>query len=313
MNAQAGASPPVVFLMGATATGKTGLAVDLAQRFACDIVSVDSAMVYRGMDIGTAKPDRATLERAPHRLIDIRDPSCSYSAGEFRRDALQAIAEIHAAGRIPLLVGGTMLYFRVLQHGIARLPAADPVLREELDRMAASQGWPALHAELARVDPQAAARISPADAQRIQRALEVYRLTGETLSALQRQADRRALPFRLLKFALWLEDRVVLHQRIEQRLTSMLAQGFVEEVRELAARPGLSPDSAALRAVGYRQLLRHVQGEISLEQAALEALTATRRLAKRQYTWMRAQGDLVRLDPLDSAGTAPIYQALAAL
>lgn len=313
MSTREGGLPPVVFLMGATASGKTGLAVDLAQRFACDIVSVDSAMVYRGMDIGTAKPDPATLARAPHRLIDIRDPSCSYSAGEFRRDALLAIDEIHAAGRVPLLVGGTMLYFQVLQHGIARLPAADPDLREELNLAAASRGWPALHAELARVDPQAALRIKPADAQRIQRALEVYRLTGETLSALQSQADRRALPFRLLKFALWLDDRAVLHQRIEQRLRTMLAQGFVEEVRGLAARPGLASDSAALRAVGYRQLLRHVQGEVGLQQASLAAMTATRRLAKRQYTWMRAQDDLLRLDPLDSAGTAPIYQALAAI
>jgi len=296
--------------MGATASGKTGLAVDLAQRFSCDIISVDSAMVYRGMDIGTAKPDAATLSLAPHRLIDIRDPVDQYSAGEFRRDALSAIEEILAAGRTPLLVGGTMLYFHVLQHGIARLPGADPAVREELDQRAARLGWQALHAELANIDPVAAAKIQPTDAQRIQRALEVYLVSGETMTSLQRRADKVALPYRVSKYALWVDDRAVLHQRIRQRLESMLEQGFVDEVKALSTRPGLSRETPSMRAVGYRQLLDYVVGRCSLEQATTDAVTATRRLAKRQYTWMRSQPDLHRLQMLDPRGIVPIYREL---
>jgi tRNA dimethylallyltransferase len=293
--------------MGATASGKTGLAVDLAQKFDCDIISVDSAMVYRGMDIGTAKPDAATLALAPHRLIDIRDPEDQYSAGDFRRDALQAIEEILAAGRTPLLVGGTMLYFQVLQHGIARLPGADPAIREELDERASRLGWQTLHAELAQIDPAAAAKIQPADAQRIQRALEVHRISGETITALQRRADTVALPYRISKYALWIDDRSVLHWRIRERMEKMLEAGFEEEVRGLAARPGLSRETPSMRAVGYRQMLDFVAGRCSLDQAISDAITATRRLAKRQYTWMRSQPDLRRLDMLEPGGTAPIY------
>ena len=305
------ARPSVIFLMGATASGKTGLAVDLVRRHRCEIVSVDSAMVYRGMDIGTAKPDARTLELAPHRLINIRDPEDSYSAGEFRRDALKAIEEIHAAGKVPLLVGGTMLYYRVLEQGIAELPQADPDLRRELDERAARLGWPAMHAELAAIDPGAAARIQPADAQRIQRALEVYLLSGYCLSDLQARAKIQVLPYRVSKFALWLDDRELLHKRIAQRFAQMLEQGFVEEVRGLAARKGFRNDLSSMRAVGYRQILEHVNGGQTLEQACLGAVVATRRLAKRQYTWMRSQQDLIRLDALDPSAHSLIYEATA--
>jgi tRNA dimethylallyltransferase len=305
------ARPPVIFLMGATASGKTSLAVDLVRRHRCEIVSVDSAMVYKGMDIGTAKPDARTLELAPHRLIDIREPEDSYSAGEFRRDALKAIGEIHTAGKVPLLVGGTMLYYRVLEQGIAELPQADPELRRELDERAARIGWPAMHAELATIDPAAAVRIQPADAQRIQRALEVYLLSGHCLSDLQARAKTQVLPYQVSKFGLWLDDRDLLHKRIEQRFAQMLEQGFVEEVRGLATRKAFRNDLPSMRAVGYRQLLEHIVGRQTLEQACVGAMVATRQLAKRQYTWMRSQKDLIRLDALDKSAHSLIYEVAA--
>jgi tRNA dimethylallyltransferase len=300
----------VIFLMGATASGKTSLAVDLAQKHDCELVSVDSALVYRGMDIGTAKPDADTLARAPHRLIDIREPEQSYSAGEFRRDALQAIDEIHKAGKVPVLVGGTMLYYRVLEQGIAPLPQADPAYRQHLDERAASQGWEALHAQLAQVDPESAKRIAPADSQRIQRALEVHHLSGESLTDLHARAESRALPFTVRKFALWLEDRKLLHRLIAQRFEQMMEQGFLEEVRGLAARPGFSPDLPSMRAVGYRQLLEYLSGGKSLDDACASALAATRQLAKRQYTWMRSQQNLVCLDALDPAAREQVCRAV---
>lgn len=304
------ARPTVIFLMGATAAGKTSLAVDLAEKHDCELISVDSALVYRGMDIGTAKPDADTLARAPHRLIDIRDPEQSYSAGEFRRDALQAIDEIHEAGKVPVLVGGTMLYYRVLEQGIAPLPQADPAYRRHLDERAASQGWEALHAELAEVDPESAQRIQPADSQRIQRALEVHHLSGESLTDLHARAESRALPYTVKKFALWMEDRKLLHRLIAQRFEQMMEQGFLEEVRGLAARPGFSPDLPSMRAVGYRQLLEYLIGGKSLDDACASALAATRQLAKRQYTWMRSQQNLVCLDALDPAAREQIYRAV---
>ena len=304
------ARPTVIFLMGATAAGKTSLAVDLAEKHDCELISVDSALVYRGMDIGTAKPDADTLARAPHRLIDIRDPEQSYSAGEFRRDALQAIDEIHEAGKVPVLVGGTMLYYRVLEQGIAPLPQADPAYRRHLDERAASQGWEALHAELAEVDPESAQRIQPADSQRIQRALEVHHLSGESLTDLHARAESRALPYTVKKFALWMEDRKLLHRLIAQRFEQMMEQGFLEEVRGLAARPGFSPDLPSMRAVGYRQLLEYLIGGKSLDDACASALAATRQLAKRQYTWMRSQQNLVCLDALDLAAREQIYRAV---
>ena len=297
---------PAILLMGPTASGKTGLAVELARRLPLEIVSVDSALVYRGMDIGTAKPPSGLRAEIPHHLIDLLDPAEAYSAGRFRRDALAAMAEIHGRGRVPLLVGGTMLYFRALQQGLATLPAADPELRAEIDREAAARGWPALHAELASVDPVAAERIRPADSQRIQRALEVWRLTGRPLSALQAEGDRPLEGWRLLKLGLAPPDRAELHARIRVRFDEMMAAGFLDEVRRLHARGDLHAGLPAIRAVGYRQLWAALEGECGLAQALQDAVTATRRLAKRQMTWLRAEEGLQWLaapaDALDVAG-----------
>ena len=295
-----------VLLMGPTAAGKTDIAIRLLKRFPMDIISVDSAMVYRGMDIGTAKPDAQTLARAPHRLIDIRDPEESYSAGEFVRDARQAIDDIAGQGRIPLLVGGTMMYFRALTAGIAELPAADPALRAAIDAQAARDGWPAVHAELLDVDPQAAARINPNDSQRIQRALEVFRATGRSLTDWQRASAGAACDRRFLKIALAVEPRKRLHERIEQRLDQMLAEGFVEELEALRRRPGLSRDCPAMRSVGYRQFWGGLDGEYSLEEARDRALYATRQLAKRQITWLRSESPDISVDALESGAIATI-------
>lgn len=282
--------------MGPTGSGKTALAVALVQRFPCEIVSVDSAMIYRGMDIGTAKPDAATLALAPHRLIDILDPVQAYSAGQFRHDALAAMAEIAAAGRVPLLVGGTMLYFRALQRGLARLPTADVQLRTELDARAARLGWPALHAELARVDAAAAARIHVNDPQRIQRALEVFFLTGRPISELQAAGAGEALPYRLSKFALAPADRARLHAGIESRFKRMMAAGFLDEVVRLRARGDLGREHASMRAVGYRQLWDHLDGVCDLASAVRNGIVATRRYAKRQLTWLRGETDIQWFD-----------------
>ncbi|MGB5345834.1 MAG: tRNA (adenosine(37)-N6)-dimethylallyltransferase MiaA [Woeseia sp.] len=284
--------------MGPTASGKTEVAIHLAERFPVDLVSVDSALVYRGMDIGTAKPDAATLAKVPHRLIDICEPEETYSAGSFVRDALLAIEQIHAAGRIPLLVGGTMLYFRALTQGIARLPDASPSLRETLDNEAAELGWPALHAELVSVDPEAAARINPNDSQRIQRALEVFRLSGKPLTEWQRET-RPAAAHRYLKIALLPAARAELHRRIAARLESMLAAGFIDEVRGLMARPALTPAHASMRAVGYRQFWAYLAGQSDLPTASARARAATRQLAKRQHTWLRSEPSLHTFDPLE--------------
>lgn len=285
--------PMVVCLYGPTGTGKTDLAVQLAGDFAAEIVSVDSAMVYRHMDIGTAKPSAAVRARIPHHLIDIREPSETYSAGQFRADALALIRQVHARGRVPLLVGGTMLYFRALLGGLAPLPGADAHVRAALDAEAAMSGWATLHAELARVDPEAAQRIRPADRQRIQRALEVFRLTGRRLTELQQVRDAQ-LDLRFIEVALVVRDRDALRRSLERRLRLMLEAGFVGEVRRLMGLPGVSPDCAAMRAVGYRQIWRHLAGETSLDEAIRQALVATHRLAKRQLTWLRRQNaDLV--------------------
>ena len=300
-----------VCLMGPTASGKTDIAISLAKRLPVDVISVDSALVYRGMDIGTAKPDPATLARVPHRLIDIRDPEEPYSAGDFVRDAEGAIREIAAAGRIPLLVGGTMMYFRALTEGIAALPAAEPGLRAAIDAEAAEQGWPALHAALAEVDPESAARLSPNDSQRIQRALEVYRASGRPLSAWHRAGSDRAEEIRFIKLAVLPEPRKVLHERIEARLDAMLAGGFLDELRGLMARPGLGRDMPSMRAVGYRQLWAFLAGECSLAEARYRALVATRQLAKRQVTWLRAEAGLTVFDPLESDARARISEFLA--
>ncbi len=300
-----------ILLMGPTASGKTDFAISLRKRFPCDLISVDSALVYRGMDIGTAKPDAETLARAPHRLIDFLDPEDSYSAGEFVRDASREMDEIFAAGRIPLLVGGTMMYFRALTQGIAELPGADDALRREIDTQAEQRGWPAMHAALREVDAQAAARIEPNDRQRIQRALEVYRASGRPLSDWQRDSAPLRDDIRWLKIGLMIEPRSLLHERIELRLDEMLGSGFLDEMRRLHARPGLGPDCPAMRSVGYRQVWQHLDGEFSLEEARDRALYATRQLAKRQITWLRSEEDIFLVDPLEAGAIDAISAFLA--
>ena len=278
--------------MGPTASGKTGLAVELAKRFPFEIISVDSALVYRGMDIGTAKPAAAVLAQTPHRLIDIRDPSEPYSAAEFRADALAGMAEITAAGHIPLLVGGTFLYFRALQQGLSDMPAADPEVRARLETEARHQGWEQLHARLAQVDPVSAARIHTTDPQRIQRALEVYEISGQPMSALHARQPKQDLPYRLLKLALIPEDRAVLHGRIQQRFDAMLAAGFLDEVARLFKRGDLTAELPALRAVGYRQAWALLAGETGYDAMVEQAIVATRQYAKRQLTWLRSEPGL---------------------
>lgn len=287
---------PVVCIMGPTASGKTRLAVDLVRRFPFEIVSVDSALIYRGMDIGTAKPDAATLAIAPHRLIDFLDPAQAYSAAQFRSDCLREMEQIRQRGRLPLLVGGTMLYFRALQHGLSPLPGADPALRARLDAQMREQGLESLHARLAEVDPEAARRIHPNDPQRIQRALEVFELSGRPLSAHFAESDPDWRPLRLLKLAVVPHDRGVLHARIEQRFGQMLEQGFVAEVESLYARGDLGLHLPAIRAVGYRQAWQYLAGELSYAQMCERAVVATRQYAKRQLTWLRSEADLVWLD-----------------
>ena len=289
--------PPAIFLMGPTASGKTALAVSLVERFPLEIISVDSALVYRDMNIGTAKPDAATLARAPHHLLDIRDPTESYSAAAFCADAQRLMTDITARGKVPLLVGGTMLYFRALLQGLDDLPRADPALRKKQEIEAASRGWPALHVELARVDPVTAQRLSPNDSQRIGRALEIYQLTGKPMSALLDQAQT-ALPYRVLQLALIPSDRAVLHQRIATRFDAMLAEGLLEEVAALRKTHALTSDLPAMRAVGYRQAWAYLEGAIDRAGLREQGLAATRQLAKRQLTWLRSWPDAVALDAL---------------
>jgi tRNA dimethylallyltransferase len=286
--------PPAIFLMGPTASGKTAVAVELVQRFPLEIISVDSALVYRGMDIGTAKPDADVLAVAPHRLIDIRNPAEPYSAAEFRDDALAAMAEITARGRIPLLVGGTFLYFRALELGLSEMPAADPGIRARLEDEARAEGLAHLHARLAEVDPPAAARIHPTDPQRILRALEVYEISGQPMTVLHAQGRSEPLPWRLLKLALLPADREVLHRRITTRFAAMLEAGLLEEVRALYARGDLDSELPAMRAVGYRQVRAHLAGEISYAEMSDRAIVATRQYAKRQLTWLRGETDIER-------------------
>lgn len=282
---------PAVFLMGPTASGKTDLAVYLVERLPLEIISVDSALVYRGMDVGTAKPDRETLARAPHRLIDICNPADAYSAARFRSDALREMADITGAGRVPLLVGGTMLYFRVLEHGLSEMPGADPAVRTRLAGEAAQDGLPAMHRRLARVDPEAADRIHPNDPQRILRALEVYELTGRPLSECHRAEGGVDFPYRVLKLVLAPADRAVLRARVADRFHRMLAAGFEEEVRRLRARGGLANDLPSMRAVGYRQMAGYLDGQCTREAMIRKAIDATRQLAKRQLTWLRRESN----------------------
>ncbi|HJP99420.1 MAG TPA: tRNA (adenosine(37)-N6)-dimethylallyltransferase MiaA [Rhodanobacteraceae bacterium] len=289
---------PAIFLMGPTATGKTALACALADRFPVELVSVDSALVYRGLDIGAAKPDAATLAQHPHALIDIRDPADPYSAALFREDALRAVQAIVGRGRVPLLVGGTGLYFRALERGLSAMPEADPALRERLRADADREGWPALHARLAERDPEAAARIRPHDAQRIQRALEAIELSGRRLSELHAGGEAPPrLPYRVLKLALVPADRTHLRERIAVRFDAMLAAGFLDEVRRLRARGDLDPGLPAMRAVGYRQAWQHLGGALDSAEFRRRAIDATRQLAKRQTTWLRGELDARMFDP----------------
>jgi tRNA dimethylallyltransferase len=300
---------PVVVLAGPTAVGKSEWALQLAETLPVEIVSVDSALVYRGMDIGTAKPSRETRARVPYHLIDTLEPTEAYSAGHFATDAAALIAEIQARGRIPLLVGGTMLYFRALFGGIAPLPQGSSELRRSIDLRAERLGWPQLHAELERVDPQAAARIHPRDAQRIQRALEVHAVAGEPLSHLQR-ATPAGFTGRRLRWSLVPADRALLHRRIAERLSQMMARGFLAEVQHLRARGDLTAEHPAMRAVGYRQLWAHLDGRYDLAEAIARAGAATRQLAKRQLTWLRATGSADWIDPFDAGSYDKLYQEL---
>jgi len=280
--------------MGPTASGKTGAAVHIYSKLPVEIISVDSALVFKDMNIGTAKPDSATLASAPHHLIDMIPPTEAYSAANFRSDALRLMADITARGKIPLLVGGTMLYFKALECGLSGLPEANQEVRAKLDAEAAQIGWPAMHKKLASIDPETAARLMPNDMQRIQRALEVYEITVETMSSLFAKQTSEALPYKLLKIALIPSDRKVLHARIEARFEQMLKDGFVDEVRALIAKyPSLTPESTSMRCVGYRQALEHLRGDYDAAELRDRGVFATRQLAKRQLTWLRGMDDAV--------------------
>lgn len=306
--------PLVICLAGPTAAGKSASTLALAERWPLEIVNVDSATIYRGMDIGTAKPSPAEQAQVPQHLLDIRDPAQSYSAAEFRADALRLIDEIRARGRIPLLAGGTMMYYKALRDGLDDLPQADPALRAELEARAARDGWPALHAELARLDPVTAARLAPNDSQRIQRALEICQLSGQPMSALlgRQRAAAGDDDNRYLTISLEPSERAALHARIEQRFDAMLASGLLEEVRGLHARADLHPGLPSVRCVGYRQMWAHLDGEISLEEAREQGIAATRQLAKRQITWLRAQPERVIVDCLAADAVARTIDAVAA-
>ncbi len=284
--------------MGPTASGKTDLAIRLRQQLPVELISVDSALIYKGMDIGTAKPDATELAQAPHRLIDIRDPAQSYSAADFRADALKEMADIVAAGRIPLLVGGTMLYYKALLEGLSPLPAADPAIRAGIELEAAEKGWQALHDELKRIDPVSGARIHPNDPQRLSRALEVFRISGKTLTELTK-TQGESLPYRVHQFAITPMDRAILHRRIEQRFDKMIEAGFEQEVRALYERGDLHPDLPSIRCVGYRQMWEYLDGQCSLDEAVFRGICATRQLAKRQITWLRSWNELTWLDSGD--------------
>lgn len=291
--------PPALCLLGPTASGKTQLACTLATHYPIDLISIDSAQVFRDMNIGTAKPDTETLKRFPHRLIDLVTPEDRYSAARFREDALREMAEITARGRIPLLVGGTMLYYKALREGLADLPEADPILRADIDAQAARHGWPALHTQLAQLDPVTAARLKPGDAQRIQRALEIVRLTGQPLDALYAAQRKTTLPYRLLTLALIPADRAVLHERIALRFHDMLRAGLVEEVEGLRQKYRLDTGMPSMRCVGYRQVWDMLNGQIPTHELPDRGIYATRQLAKRQLTWLRSLSDLQALDPLE--------------
>ncbi|MEZ9133451.1 tRNA (adenosine(37)-N6)-dimethylallyltransferase MiaA [Vibrio breoganii] len=287
--------PLAIFLMGPTASGKTELAIRLRQRFPIELISVDSALIYKGMDIGTAKPTAEEQAAAPHRLIDIIDPAQSYSAADFRRDALQLMDEITAQGKIPMLVGGTMLYYKALLEGLSPLPAADPEIRAQIEQEATQKGWQALHDELKQIDPVSAERIHPNDPQRLSRALEVFRISGKSLTELTQQKGE-PIPYDVKQFAIAPQERSELHRRIELRYEKMVEAGFEDEVRALHQRTDLHPDLPSIRCVGYRQMWGYLEEEYSFDEAIFKGVCATRQLAKRQITWLRSWKDLTWLD-----------------
>jgi tRNA dimethylallyltransferase len=291
--------PSIVCLMGPTASGKTGLAIELHERLACDIVSVDSAMVFCGMDIGTATPTEEELARAPHRLINICDPAENYSAGRFCEDALREINNIHAQGRTPLLVGGTMLYFNLLQRGFLQFPGADAEIRASLQEKAAKNGWESLHAELTNIDPESAKRIHPNDPQRVSRALELFYSTGKTMTQLQEEQEWQELPFNIINLIISPQERSILHQRVEKRFDLMLAAGLVDEVKKLYERDDLNSSLPSIRMVGYRQMWSYLEGEYDFDTMRERSIIATRQLAKRQFTWLKRWENAIKLDTDD--------------
>lgn len=302
----------VVVLMGPTACGKSDLAIEIARECAMEIVSADSVQVYRDMDIGSAKPCAGILAEIPHHLIDILDPAISYSAAEFRLDAIKVITDIHSRGKIPLLTGGTMLYLKALKEGIAELPAADEEIRERITSLARSNGWAAVHKRLGEVDPEAARRINPNDPQRLQRALEVYEITGKTITSMH-QIGKTASGFDLLEIAIVPSDRAFLHQRIAERFDKMLDLGFMEEVQQLRERGDLHAELPSIKAVGYRQAWAHLQGEMDYATMREKAIVATRQLAKRQYTWLRSWKDLRLIDAPDRSLVLKILESASIL
>ncbi|MCE9550963.1 MAG: tRNA (adenosine(37)-N6)-dimethylallyltransferase MiaA [Betaproteobacteria bacterium] len=303
--------PPALFLMGPTASGKTQVAVELAQQLPVEIISVDSALVFRDMNIGTAKPEAAVLAHAPHHLINILDPTNVYSAAAFRQDALRLMTDITQRGRIPLLVGGTMLYFRALRFGLNELPQADPKVRAALDKQSIRIGWPALHAELAQVDPETAALLKPNDAQRIQRALEVYQLSGQPMSALFKQQNKYPLPYQVMQIALIPSERSKLHARIATRFAAMLKLGLVDELLALKEKYLLHPDLPSMRCVGYRQAWQFLAGEINETELSDKGNAATRQLAKRQLTWLRGMPGVIEFDCLAHNLAQQVFTAVS--
>ena len=306
-------SPPLICLAGPTASGKSAVARAIATRWPTEIINVDSATIYRGMDIGTAKPSPAERRAVTHHLLDIRDPAQSYGAASFRRDALQCVAAIRARGNLPLLAGGTMLYFKALRDGLNDLPEANPLIRKELDARATLAGWPALHAELAKIDPATASRLAPNDSQRIQRALEIWMLSGQPMSELIGAAPQTDVPVATNTISLEPSTRSVLHARIAGRFDQMLEQGLVEEVRGLHARPDLHTGLPSVRCVGYRQLWSMLDAEVDLPTAREQAIAATRQLAKRQLTWLRSLPDRLVVDALSPSATDDIVDIVAGL
>jgi tRNA dimethylallyltransferase len=304
-------APKVLLLMGATATGKTDLALEISRHFEVEIISVDSALIYRGMNIGTAKPEAEILQSVPHHLVDIIDPAEAFSVWDFVQQSRRLVGEISTRGRIPLLVGGTMMYCNAFERGLNRLPEANPALRQRLDQEAQQTGWPAMHDKLAEVDPVTASRIRPTDAQRIQRALEVYQLAGVTLSQLHQQ-ESTAYPGQIEKIILAANDRAELHRRIEARFLNMLEQGFVEEVKSLKSRADLNLSLPSMRCVGYRQLWQFLDGELSRQEMIDKGVAATRQLAKRQITWLRKQSQGNAFDCLNYSKDAIFNQVEAA-